>query len=277
MSGLDLSVIGKKSNEKIFKYNWKDVILYALGIGAQVDELPYIYENAQYGLKVIPSFATIVRMVAFPRLGNNIFFPRFIHGEELIRLYKSFPPQGEIICFSEVKNIYDKEKAAVIHVKFTGLTKERNPLFDVKSVFFYLGAGGFGGERGPKTEVLSPPEGIEPDFSITYKTNNNQAALYRLNGDLNPLHIDPELARKGGQEKPILHGLCTYGFATRAILHGVCNGNVNKFKEFKARFISVVYPGESLTTEGWKVKDRYLIQVRTDRAIVLGNAYALVD
>ena len=277
MSGLDLSVIGKKSNEKIFKYNWKDVILYALGIGAQVDELPFIYENAPYGLKVIPSFATIVRMVAFPRLGKNIFFPKFIHGEELIRLYKSFSLQGEIICFSEVTNIYDKDKAAVIHVKFTGLTKERDPLFDVKSVFFYLGAGGFGGDRGPKTELLLPPEGIEPDFSITYKTNENQAALYRLNGDLNPLHIDPELARRGGQEKPILHGLCTYGFATRAILHGVCNGDVNRFKEFKARFTNVVYPGQSLTTEGWNVKDRYIIQVRTDRAIVLSNAYALVD
>ncbi|MFX1358439.1 MAG: MaoC/PaaZ C-terminal domain-containing protein [Promethearchaeota archaeon] len=269
--------MGKKSDEKIFKYNWKDVILYALGIGAQVDELPFIYENAQNGLKVIPSFATIVRMVAFPRLGNNIFFPRFIHGEELIRLHKPFSPQGEIICFSEVTNIYDKEKAAVIHVKFTGLTKERNPLFDVKSVFFYLGAGGFGGDRGPKTELLIPPEATEPDFSITYKTNKNQAALYRLNGDLNPLHIDPELARKGGQEKPILHGLCTYGFATRAIIHGVCNGDVNKFKEFKARFTNVVYPGESLTTEGWKVKDRYLIQVRTDRAIVLSNAYAIIE
>ena len=253
------------------------MILYALGIGAQVDELSFIYENAHNGLQVIPSFATIVRMVAFPRLGNNIFFPRFIHGEELIHLHKPFSAQGEIICFSEVTNIYDKEKAAVIHVKFTGLTKERNPLFDVKSVFFYLGAGGFGGNRGPKTELLIPPEATEPDFSITYKTNKNQAALYRLNGDLNPLHIDPELARKGGQEKPILHGLCTYGFATRAIIHGVCNGDINRFKEFKARFTNVVYPGETLTTEGWKIKDRYLIQVRTDRAIVLSNAYAIVE
>lgn len=276
MSGLDFSVIGKKNPERIFKYNWKDAVLYALGIGAQIDELPFIYENTPGGLKVFPSFATIARGVAFPRLGN-IFFPKFIHGEELIHLYKPFASQGEIICFSEVTNIYDKGKAAVIHVKFSGLTNNRDPLFDLKSVFFYLGAGGFGGERGPKTEPLTPPEGVVPDFSISYKTNKNQAALYRLNGDTNPLHIDPELARRGGQERPILHGLCTYGYATRAILYAVCDGDVTRFKEFKVRFTNVVYPGETLTTEGWKVNGRYIIQVRTERAVVLGNAYAIVD
>jgi len=276
MSGLDFSVIGKKNPEKIFKYNWKDAVLYALGIGAQIDELPFIYENIPGGLKVFPSFATIARGVSFPRLGN-IFFPKFIHGEELIHLYKPLLSQGEIICFSEVTNIYDKGKAAVIHVKFSGLTKNRDPLFDVKSIFFYLGAGGFDGERGPKTEPLTPPEGIPPDFSISYITNKNQAALYRLSGDTNPLHIDPELARRGGQERPILHGLCTYGYATRAILYAACDGDVTRFKEFKVRFTNVVYPGETLTTEGWKVNGRYIIQVRTERAVVLGNAYAIVD
>ncbi len=276
MSGLDLSVVGKKNPERSFKYTWRDTALYALGIGAQTDELSFIYENTPGGIKVFPSFATIARGVAFPRLGN-IFFPRFIHGEELIHLHKPFPSQGEVICFSEVTDIFDKGKAAVIHVKFTGLTKDREPLFDVISSFFYLGAGGFGGERGPKSESLTPPEGVAPDFSISYKTTKNQAALYRLNGDINPLHIDPELARRGGQEKPILHGLCTYGFATRAILYGICDGDVSRFKEFKARFTNVVYPGETLTTEGWKDNGRYIIQVRKDKTVVLSNAYAIIE
>ena len=276
MSGLDLSVVGKKNPESTFKYTWRDAALYALGIGAQTDELPFIYENTPGGIKVFPSFATIARGIAWPRLGN-IFYPRFIHGEELIHLHKPFPSEGEVICFSEVTDIFDKGKAAVIHVKFTGLTKDRDPLFDVKSAFFYLGAGGFGGDRGPKSEPLEPPEGVEPDFSITYKTTENQAALYRLNGDLNPLHIDPELARRGGQERPILHGLCTYGFATRAILYGVCDGDLSRFKEFKARFTNVVYPGESLTTEGWKDNGRYIIQVRKDKTVVLSNAYAIIE
>lgn len=276
MSGLDFSIVGKKNPEKIFRYNTKDVILYAVGIGAQSDELPFIYEGVSGGLSVFPSFATIARRVAFPKLGN-ISFPKFIHGEELIRLHKPFPSQGEVICFSEVTSIYDKGKAAVINITFTGLSKDRTPLFEVESSFFYLGAGGFGGERGPKTDQLTPPDDKKPDFSVTYKTTENQAAIYRLNGDLNPLHIDPVAARFGGQEKPILHGLCTYGFATRAILYSLCDGDVSRFKEFKVRFTNVVYPGESLTTEGWKDNGCYLIQVKTERDIVLSNAYIVID
>jgi len=277
MSELDLSCVGVKNPEMTFKYSWRDAVLYAVGVGAQADELPLVYERTTGGIKVLPSFATIARGVAFPRNMGNIFFPRFIHGEELIHLHKPFPSEGEIICFSEVTDIFDKEKAAVVHVKFTGLTKNRDPLFDVKSAFFYLGAGGFGGERGPPTEKIVPPEGEEPDFSISYKTAENQAIIYRLNGDLNPLHIDPVLARQGGQKAPILHGLCTYGHATRAILYGLCDGDVTRFKEFSARFTNVVYPGETLTTEGWKDNGRYIIQVRKADTVVLSNAYAIIE
>ncbi|MFX0056798.1 MAG: MaoC/PaaZ C-terminal domain-containing protein [Candidatus Hodarchaeota archaeon] len=279
MAKLDLNMVGKKTDEVIYKYNWKDVALYALGIGAQSNELEFIYEGYKGGIKVIPSYACIVAGsgLQLNKLGN-IDFSHFVHGEQSIQLYKPFSPSGEIICQGEVTNIFDKVKAAVIHMNVSGHTKEGEKIFDTKWVFFYLGAGGFGGDSGPKSEPLNPPEGIEPDFIITYKTNENQAALYRLNGDLNPLHIDPEFASRSGRFKgPILHGLCTYGFATRAIVYGACNGEVNRLKEFKARFTSEVYPGEVLTTEGWRVEDRYLIQVRTDRTIVLSNAYAIVE
>ncbi|MCJ7647031.1 MAG: MaoC family dehydratase, partial [Candidatus Lokiarchaeota archaeon] len=114
-------------------------------------------------------------------------------------------------------------------------------------------------------------------FTVTYKTTENQAALYRLSGDLNPLHIDPKAAKMGGQEKPILHGLSTFGFATRAILHETCESDVSRFKEFRVRFANVVYPGEPLIIEGWKVNGRYIIQVRTERAVVLSNAYAIIE
>jgi len=127
---LDLSIVGKKSPEKIYEYKSKDVILYALGIGAQISDLQFIYEGVPGGLKVFPSFATIPKIAAFPKLGK-ISFPRLIHGEELVRLYKLFPPQGKIICFSEVTSIYDKGKAAVINVTFTGLSKDRAPLFGI--------------------------------------------------------------------------------------------------------------------------------------------------
>jgi acyl dehydratase len=119
---------------------------------------------------------------------------------------------------------------------------------------------------------------MDPDFSVSYGIPENQAALYRLSGDLNPLHLDPDFAKRGGYDTPILHGLCTYGYATRAIVHGLCGGDVGRFKEFKARFSDVVYPGETLTTEGWgEEAGRYIIRVRTERAVVINNAYTVVD
>ena len=279
MSGLNLEVIGKKFPEVTFKYNWKDVVLYALGIGAQVDEIKFLYERVSGGLKVFPSYACIVAAAGLQlqKLGK-IDFSHFVHGEQAIKLYKSFSSSDEIICQAEVENIFDKGKAAVIHMKVSGQKAGGEHVFDTRWVFFYLKGGGFGGDPGPKTEPLNPPEGVEPDFSISYKTTENQAALYRLNGDLNPLHIDPEFASRSGRFKgPILHGLCTYGFATRAITYGACDGNVDRFKEFQARFTSEVYPGETLTTEGWKNDGRYIIQVKTERAIVLGNAFAVIE
>lgn len=278
MSGLNLDVIGKKFPEVTFKYNWKDVVLYALGIGAQVDELHFLYEGVSGGLKVFPSYACIVAGAGLQlnRLGE-IAFSHFVHGEQSIKLYKSFSSSDEIICQTEVENIFDKGKAAVIHMKVSGHKTGGDSVFDTKWVFFYLKGGGFGGDPGPKTEPINPPESVEPDFSLSFKTNENQAALYRLSGDLNPLHIDPEFASRSGKFKgPILHGLCTYGFATRSIIYGACNGDVERLKEFKARFTSEVYPGETLTTEGWKQNERYIIQVKTERSVVLGNAYALV-
>jgi len=280
MTSLDLDVIGKETNERTFKYTWKDVILYNLGVGAQPDELPFVYEGVKGGLKVFPSYACIAGGIGFPRFSKKgIDGARFIHGEQMIKLYQPFPKEGEIKVKGVCENIFDKEKAAVIHTVISGTTKEGEKIFDNKYVHFYLGEGGFGGDSGPKTEPLNPPEGIDPDFSISYKTNDNQAAVYRLVQDLNPLHIDPEFAKRSGKfTRPILHGLCTFGYATRAIVYGLCDGDVARFKEFKARFTSEVYPGETLTIEGWRDKGRHIIQVKTERgALVLGNAYAIVD
>jgi len=248
MTSLNLDVIGKETEERTVKYTWKDVILYNLGIGAQPDELKFVYERYPGGVQVFPSYACILAGIGFPRFSDKpVDGARFIHGEQMIKLLKPFPSEGEHI-------------------------------FDAKYVHFYIGEGGWGGDRGPKAEPLDPPEGKEPDFSVSYKTNINQAAIYRLSGDYNPLHLDPEFAKRSGRfDRPILHGLCTYGYATRSIVYGLCDGDVSRFKEFKARFTSEVYPGETLTTEGWKDNGRYIVQVRTDRGPVLGNAYAIVE
>ena len=276
MPKVDLGVIGNKSQPVVFEYTWRDVVLYALGVGASADELEFIYEKPPGGLKVLPSFVVVPAIRAFPHLGEDIDWSLMLHGEHCIRLFRPVPPEGKIVQTGEVKNIFDKGKGAVFHINIDGHTEDGNRLYSIDWIIFYVGAGGFGGDPGPKSEPLMPPTGVKPAFQVSYRVSENQAALYRLSGDLNPLHLDPEAAKRGGFDRPILHGLCTYGFATRAIVNGLLGGDVSGFKEFKARFTDVVYPGDNLTTSGWKDNGRYIIQVESDRGVVLGNAAAKI-
>ena len=277
MKELDWSTMDREPMTHEVQYTWKDAVLYALGIGARIDELPFIYENVPGGLKVFPSFAVMAERWLIGHFAKQVEGNRFLHGEQMIRLHHPIPAQGKIISTGRVADVFDKGKAAVIHFLSQGHTEDGTHLFDIEHVAFHVGAGGFGGDPGPKSAPLNPPEGTKPSFSLSYPIPENQAALYRLSGDLNYLHIDPEYAKLGGFPRPILHGLCTYGFATRAILHGLCQGDVRRFKEFKARFSNVVFPGDTLTTEGWKVSEgRFIIQARTERAVVISGAYAVV-
>ena len=150
-------------------------------------------------------------------------------------------------------------------------------LYEAGYVNFYLGAGGFGGDPGPKAERLDPPEGTAPDFSITESVPKEQAALYRLNGDLNPLHIDPMSAQRAGFDRPILHGLCTYGHAVRGVINGGLGGNTDRLKGFDARFSSPVFPGDTLTTEGWHANGGYIVRVSTHTGPVITNAFAAIE
>jgi acyl dehydratase len=274
MPQVDLTVIGRKTEPILFEYNWKDVALYALGVGATIEELSFVYENSPAGIKVLPSFCVVPAMRAYPHVGENIDFSRFLHGEHMIRLYGPLPPEGRILVVGEVKDIFDKGKGAVYHILVSGHTEEGEHLFDSYWVNFYVGAGGFGGSPGPRSEILNPPAGVDPDHEFTEIVAENQAALYRLNGDLNPLHLDPEFARGGGFDRPILHGLCTYGYAARAIVIGALGGDVDRLRSFKARFSNVVYPGDTLTTRFWSASESVIVEVFTERGVVLSNAVA---
>jgi acyl dehydratase len=274
MPEVDLSVIGRKRGPVPFEYTWQDVVLYALGVGAGADDLSFVYEHAEGGLKVLPSFCVVAAMKAFPLTKDEIEWPLFIHGEQTIRLHRPLPTSGKITQVGEVTDIFDKGKGALYHVRITGAAEDGGPLYDADWVIFYLGAGGFGGDPGPFAQKVEMPRDRKPDFSVSDRVAANQAALYRLSGDVNPLHLDPTAAKRAGFDRPILHGLCTYGFATRALVNGLLGGEPDRLREFKARFSDVVYPGDTLTTEGWKDGDRYLVQVRSQRAIVINQAVA---
>jgi acyl dehydratase len=273
---MDMSLVGKRSEPFDFDYTEKDVILYALAVGAQAEDLHYVYEGAPGGMTVVPSFGVLAgRSDVVSLLGGDVDFPRLLHGEQMIRLHRPIPPRGRITSVGVVRDIFDKGKAAVIRLGTESRTSDGELLFESESALFYMGEGGFGGPRGPKAERLDPPEGVPPDVSVSYRTSESQAALYRLTGDRNPLHIDPAEARRVGFERPILHGMCTYGFATRAIVEGMCDGDASRFREFRARLSNVVFPGDTVTTEGWRQDDgRYIVRVRTERGPVMTNAFA---
>jgi len=277
MPAIDPAIVGRKTEPTNFDYTWKDVVLYALAVGATPEELAFVYEQAPGGLKVLPSFCVIPALYAWPKLADEIQWPLMVHGEQATRLFRPLPPEGRIVQFGEVVSVHDKGKGALIRVRITGRSPAGEPLYEAEWALFYIGAGGFGGDPGPKSEPLNPPKGKAPDLSVTYAIPASQAALYRLCGDLNPLHIDPAAAAPGGVERPIRHGLCTYGYATRAVGNQWLGDKVEALKQFNARFSNPVYPGDSLTVEGWVDGKRCLIQARTQRAVVLKNAVAVID
>lgn len=275
---LNMDLIGKTTEPLTHEYEWRDVVLYALGVGATAEELDYVYEGR--GPVVIPTFAVVPAFKSLldtcGKLGADLL--KVLHGEQQIRLHRPIPPSGAFQTTATVKGVYDKGKGALAVIEMNTTDAKGEPVFDNVSSIFVRGEGGFGGDRGPSADKIEPPEGEKPAFSITHGTSTSQAALYRLSGDYNPLHIDPEFAAKAGFDKPILHGLCTYGYAGRAIIEGACGGDPAKLAGLSARFTGVVYPGETLTTSGWASGDgRYVIQTTTqDGRTVLGNAVAEV-
>jgi acyl dehydratase len=274
---LKMDVIGKPSSPITHGYSWKDTVLYALGVGAKVSELDFLFEGQ--GPKVVPSFAVVPSFSAMievlTRVEANLMM--VVHGEQKIVLHRPIPPGGQLSTVAVVKGIYDKGKGASILVTAETRDEQGEPVFDNSFTIFVRGEGGFGGERGPEA-VKADPLPRPADFSITETTAPEQALLYRLSGDVNPLHASPSFAKAAGFERPILHGLCTYGFATRAIVAGACGGDPARLKSFGARFAGTVLPGDTLTTSGWQVEPgSWIIETKVGERTVLSNATAHVS
>jgi len=248
--------VGATSEPTRQSWTSKDALLYAVGVGAgqePLEELQYTTENsADVEQKVLPTMAVVLGGGggAFAKIGS--FNPAMlVHGEQSIELHREIPVEGEIETVSTITGIYDKGKGAVVVSEATStLVSDGQPLFSKTMSAFIRGEGGFGGDSGPALE-WERPDG-DPDESVTYTTRPEQALIYRLSGDRNPLHADPKFAAMGGFDKPILHGLCTYGFTGRGLLKALCDGDSSRFRSMYGRFSSPVIPGESLTVNVWR-------------------------
>ena len=255
------------------KRSWssKDALLYAVGVGAGTDELQFATENTHnVQQRVLPTFAVIIGGGGSP-MGQIGDFNRamLVHGEQSIELFDEIPTDGEIESTGKIVNIFDKGRAAVVEMESKSInTATGKPLLKTSSSMFIRGEGGWGGDRGPSSRVEYPD--TEPTHKVTYTTRQDQALTYRLSGDRNPLHTDPAFAARGGFDEPILHGLCTYGFTGRALLHTLCGSDPSRFRSMSGRFSRPVIPGDNLTISMWVDGNRALFRTEIqDGTVVL--------
>ncbi len=247
---LDTNAVGAETRVHEMSYDWRDLALYALGIGAKRDELDYLYEKR--GPVAYPSFAVVP---AYPILTELLEltkgpYDQVLHSGQSVRILRPIPPQGVLKTKGTITGIYDIKVLA--QVEFTTTTTlDDEPLFETEWHILFRGEGGFGGPRRPRRPpVKVPPR--DPDWVFDERVSEEQALLYRLSGDPNPLHADPEFARSVGFEQgPILHGLCTFGFVCRAIAKSACGGDATRIKSLSAQFKKPVWPGEALETRGY--------------------------
>jgi acyl dehydratase len=271
-------LMGLKREGDRFSYTDRETMLYAIGIGMGADpldrnELPYVFE--QPFLKTVPSMASVLGRV--PLLKDCGYdYTKVLHGEQRLTLHRPLPPAAELVVNSRVAEAYDKGegKGAVIYTESdVRSAADGKPLFTLRSTVFARGDGGFGGPSGSGPQPHAVPDRT-PDATATLPTRKDQALLYRLNGDRNPLHADPDLARRAGFPAPILHGLCTYGIACRAVLQTVAKYDHTRITGFDVRFSAPVYPGESIATDLWiegaTVSFRCRIPARND-VVVINN------
>jgi acyl dehydratase len=259
----NLDVVGKETAAHERSWDSKDALLYAVGVGAGAEdptgpaELPYTTENSiNVEQRVLPTFGVMIggAPVDFRAIGD-INMANLVHGEQSVRLHAPIPVSGTVRNVGRVTGIYDKGSGMVIASESTSVLVETGEVLLTNSMSAFIrGAGGWGGERGPSGSKNAPPE-READHVVTYQTRIDQALTYRLSGDRNPLHSDPEFAKLGGFPKPILHGLCTFGFTGRALLHSLADGDDRRLTAVEARFAKPVFPGEALTVRIWRTDD----------------------
>ncbi len=256
---IDPTAIGATVGPHLFEWTDRDTMLYALGVGAGTHDLAFTTENS-HGIdqQVLPTYA-VIACPAFGAIGKigSFNFGMLLHGSQHIRLFAPLPPAGKLNVTSEVADLQDKGegKNAVVVLKGTGTDPESGqPVAESVTTLVIRGEGGFGGEPGRRPQAPEIPD-REPDTRIALTTREDQALIYRLSGDRNPLHSDPWFARElAGFPKPILHGLCTYGVAGRVLVSELGKGDASRITSIAARFTAPVFPGDTLTTSVWRTE-----------------------
>lgn len=271
-----------RDTARAFSYVERDTMLYALSAGMGRDplngaELPFVFEGA--GLKTMPSMSAVLTRSALSRT-LPVDMAKLLHGEQKLEIHRPLPPAANLLADTRITEIIDKGpgRGALIYDETVArLADTGEPLYTVRATLFARGDGGFGGRAGPV-----PPLHVIPDRPADYlhetQTRADQALLYRLNGDLNPLHADPRLATEAGFPVPILHGLCTYAIACRAVMATLCDYDASRMRTFDVRFTSPVFPGDRIETQMWvdggtasfrcRVPDRGVIVVDNGRCIL---------
>ena len=255
---LNLDSIGKKIGPVSKEYTWKDVILYALGVGAGFSDLDYCYEK---NLKVIPTFsiATIFDFLSHYAANANINLAGILHGEQDLIFHQPIPTEGTLTTQGKITQIYDKgeKKGALIVGESDTWHSNGKKLFTSIITLFSRFDGGFGGDDAPKGPFEYPDR--QPDFEIEETPSLDQPLLYRLSGDVFALHVDQEFAKMAGFEKPIMHGLCTYGYSCRSLINSLTPGEPEKVRRLKCRFSRPLYPGDPIKIQIWKTDDNHAV------------------
>jgi acyl dehydratase len=256
------------------------VLLYHIGLGAgarATDPAELAYVNERY-LKVLPTFSVIPGFEAVrPAMqgpGLDYKISRMLHGEQELVVHNPLPAEASVITTPAVEAVYDKGKAALLVLRGETRTADGTPLCTNRFRLFIRGEGGFGGDSGPAPEPWDV--GDEPALRVEIPTLPQQAAIYRLSGDRNPLHIDPSFAKRAGFDRPILHGLCTYGMVCKAVVDGLLDGDTSAVGAWSARFAGSVYPGETLVVSAWKHDDRFLVQAEVAERDVVALSHGVL-
>ncbi|MDH6280222.1 MaoC/PaaZ C-terminal domain-containing protein [Prescottella agglutinans] len=247
--------------------NWteRDVLLYHLGLGAGVNsldpaELGWVYEK---GLRVLPTFAMVagqgvsagtLKPAGMNMPGIDIDLRKILHGGQSLTLHAPIPTTGSARISSRVADVWDKGKAAVIVLEQSATDQGGNPLWTTGMQIWARGEGGFGGDAGPEVTNTVPER--EADKVLVSPTSTQQALVYRLSADMNPLHADPAFAQMAGFDRPILHGLASYGVVCKAVVDGLLGGDPARVQSYSVRFAGSIYPGETIETSVWQDGDR---------------------